>query len=86
MPAVGRQQLDDCRRTWRACTEFARRLVRAGSDRLLVVSPHAPRRGGRFGLWHAERLRGDLGRFDAPEAAIDLPGDAKLTEWSISRR
>lgn len=80
VPEVGRAQLADCRRTWRACTEFARRLVRSAPDRVLLVSPHAPRRTGAFGLSRGRRMRGDLGRFGAPRAAIDLPHDRTLVD------
>ena len=63
-----------------ACREFARRLVANRPDRLFLVSPHSPRERRAFGLWSGERLRGDLGSFGAPGAAVDLPNDREAIE------
>ena len=79
VPEVGGERLDDCRDTWRACRDFAQRMIATRPDRLFLVSPHSPRQGQAFGLWSDERLRGDLGRFSAaPESAVDLPNDPEL--------
>ncbi|MHC4078877.1 MAG: DODA-type extradiol aromatic ring-opening family dioxygenase [Planctomycetota bacterium] len=75
IPDVGRGRVTQCQSTHDACVEFARRLVAARPERLFLVSPHAPRHGGAFGLWAGRRLRGHLGDFGAPEAAVDLPND-----------
>lgn len=79
VPAVGGRRLDDCRPTFEACRDFARRLVASRPDRLFLVSPHSPREPRAFGLWSGDRLRGDLGRFGAAGANVDLPGDPELT-------
>jgi MEMO1 family protein len=53
-------------------------LTAMAPETLVVVSPHAP------GFWDAltvtteDRLRGDLGRFRAPGASHDVPGDPEL--------
>jgi aromatic ring-opening dioxygenase LigB subunit len=75
VPDVGRERHDDCRPTYDGCREFARRLVASEPARLFVVSPHSPRATRAFGLWSGERLQGNLGRFGAPQAAVDLPND-----------
>jgi len=75
VPDVGRERHDDCRPTYDACCEFARRLVAAEPARLFVVSPHSPRARRAFGLWSGERLQGNLGHFGAPRAAVDLAND-----------
>lgn len=80
VPAVGGDRLDACRATVAACREFARRLVEADPDRLLLVSPHSPRRPDACGIWAGKRLRGDLGAFRAPGAAVDLPHDPELAD------
>ncbi|MEM7584275.1 MAG: class III extradiol dioxygenase subunit B-like domain-containing protein [Acidobacteriota bacterium] len=80
VPEVGRERLDDCRATFDACRDVARRMMAARPDRLVLVSPHAPRRNGAFGLWSGTRLRGDLGRFGAPSCAVDLASDAELSD------
>lgn len=75
VPDVGRGRVRQCQGTHDACAEFARRLVATRPKRLFLVSPHAPRHGGAFGLWSGRRLRGDLREFGAPAAAVDLPND-----------
>ncbi len=75
VPDVGRERHDDCRDTYDACLEFARRLVASRPSRLFLVSPHSPRARRAFGLWSGERLQGSLGRFGAPQAAVDLAND-----------
>lgn len=47
-------------------------------DRLVLPSPHSARRRDAFGLWRGPRLRGDLGRFGASQAGVDLPGAPEL--------
>lgn len=78
VPDVGRDRLADCRPTYDACREFARRLVASRPRRLFVVSPHSPRERRAFGLWSGERLRGDLASFGAPRSAVDLPNDLEV--------
>lgn len=78
VPAVGRDRLEDCRATYEACCDFARRLVAARPARLFLISPHSPRRLDAFGIWSGKRLRGDLRDFGAPRAAVDLPNDTEL--------
>ena len=75
VPDVGRGRVVQCQGTHDACVEFAERLVRTRPERLFLVSPHAPRHGGAFGLWAGRRLQGDLGEFGARGAAVDLPND-----------
>ncbi len=76
VPEVGRERLAACRSTVDACREFARRLMASRPDRLLLVSPHSPRRRHAFGLWGGHRHRGDLGRFGAATSSIDLVNDS----------
>ena len=78
VPAVGGARTQGCRPTLEACRELARRLVERRPGRLLMVSPHSPRRAGAFGLWRGELLRGHLGRFGAPDAEVRLANDRQL--------
>ncbi len=75
VPDVGGDRIADCRPTYDACCEFARRLVASEPDRLFLISPHSPRERRAFGLWSGERLAGDLGAFGATRSAVDLPND-----------
>lgn len=53
-------------------------LVRFEPETLVVMSPHAEGFSDAFTVATDVRLRGDLGRFGAPRAAHDVPGDPEL--------
>ncbi len=61
-----------------AMTEAARRIVRAGPETMVLVSPHSPRRRMAFAIWAGGRISGSLARFGAPAAVVDLPADEPL--------
>ncbi len=67
----------DCASTTRACREASRRLLEQEPKRLVLVSPHAPRRGRAFAAY-APPLRGDLRRFGARALRVELDGDPDL--------
>ncbi len=72
VPAVGGAEARRCRRTTRAMRQVAARAVAGAPDRLVVVSPHAPRHRSRWAAW-AGPVRGDLARFRASQVRADLP-------------
>lgn len=85
--------------TVEAMEKAARRVVEHRPDAVVLVSPHAPRRAGGFGLWKDDPLQGSLEGFGAPELAVQLPAHAELVRsieregrlrdlafWSIRRR
>lgn len=75
IPAVAGERLALCSQSHAACSTLARRCVATAPARLVLVSPHAPRRGRGFGLTGGTHLHGNLDEFGAPEVAVDLPGD-----------
>lgn len=72
VPAVAGREAARCARTTRAMREVAARLVHAAPDRLVVVSPHSPRRTDGFGAWRGPH-HGDLAAFRAPQVCVELP-------------
>jgi len=46
----------------------------------VIISPHSPFLAEAFGVWEAERLRGSMARFQAPEVQIELATDRELAE------
>lgn len=78
VPAVGGSRAEGCRATHDACRDLARRMVDQKPDGIVLPSPHAPRRRDAFGLHCGERVTGDLARFGAPDAAVDLPSDPEM--------
>jgi AmmeMemoRadiSam system protein A len=73
-PEVGRDEAVRCQRTTTAMRQVAARAVVAAPDRLVLISPHTPRRRHTAGRWEGP-VRGDLSRFRAPQVAVDLPED-----------
>ncbi len=80
IPSVAMERLDQCRSTTAACREFARRLCAARPDRLVLVSPHAPRKPTAFGIYTGRCLRGDLSRFGVGRVEVSLPNDLDVVE------
>jgi MEMO1 family protein len=80
VPAVGGRRGNQAAASVAAMAEAARRLVKAGPEAVVVISPHAPRRRGAFGIWARVRVSGSLAQFGAPEVTVDLPADETLAE------
>jgi len=80
VPAVGRGRGEECRQTTEACRIFARELLESAPERLVLISPHSPRRAESLGIWDGARLGGDLAAFGAPETHVDLPADIDLAD------
>lgn len=72
LPEVGGREAEQCRRTTRAMREVASRIVRSAPDRLVLLSPHSPRRQHGFSAWSGPH-RGDLAAFGAADLAVQLP-------------
>jgi AmmeMemoRadiSam system protein A/AmmeMemoRadiSam system protein B len=78
VPGVGRGREREAGATVAAMGRMARRLCDGAPQTLVVISPHSPRRRGRFGVWGGARVVGDLGVFRAPHERIDLPADPEF--------
>lgn len=83
VPGVGPDRGDRADRTAAAMSEAARRIIASGPEALVLLSPHAPWRGGAFGIYQG-RNRGSLAEFGAPEAAVSLAPNPKM-ERAIER-
>ncbi len=59
--------------------EVAWRTVASKPDRLVLISPHSPRRPREWGAWSGE-IVGDLERFGHPELAVRLPPAPEVAE------
>lgn len=75
VPGVGRKRLADAAATARAMKLVADHAMAARPDTIVLISPHAPRLPGAFGLWQSARLHGSLEIFGSPEDVVDLPVD-----------
>jgi AmmeMemoRadiSam system protein A len=74
IPTIGDDRAAECARTTHAMGELADRVIAHRPDLLVVVSPHAPRQGGLFGVVDAQRIAGSFARFGFPRLATHLPG------------
>lgn len=66
LPEVGGARSEACADTTRAMRDAARRLLAHEPDVLVVLSPHAPRRGSSWGVYGGPILEGSFARFGAP--------------------
>lgn len=80
VPAVAGRRHAACRDSWAGGRRFASRLVASRAERVVIISPHAPRQDTAFGLWSGSRLQGDLGRFGAPDEGVDVANDEDLVK------
>ena len=78
VPAVGGDRGSRCAATTAAMREVAQRCVDSHPDRLVLISPHTPRAKG-FGALRGTH-RGHLGRFRAPEVAVELPDALEVAQ------
>jgi AMMECR1 domain-containing protein/aromatic ring-opening dioxygenase catalytic subunit (LigB family) len=76
VPAVGGARGEDCASSTAAMAKVARDMVAHDPDVLVVLSPHTPRLERGFSVTTTPRVVGDLSRFGAPEARVDLPNAA----------
>lgn len=79
LPAVGGSESGRCVATTRAMREIAWRIARAQPDRVVLLSPHSPRRRAAFGAWRGPH-RGSLADFHAPQLAVELPDAPEVAE------
>ncbi|MDI6710985.1 MAG: AmmeMemoRadiSam system protein A [Thermoanaerobacterales bacterium] len=80
VPEVGRGEAGKVRATQDALRELGRRIKESGAETLVIISPHGPVFSDAVGLIITPRSGGDLGRFGAPEAAVDRTTDLELAE------
>lgn len=76
---AGPKEAARCRSTTRAMREVAERAVATRPDRLVLISPHSPRRRRKWGAWSG-RHQGDLSRFGTPHVRVDLPDAAEVSQ------
>lgn len=78
IPEVGCGRERQAARTVDALHTMATELVRRRPGAIVVISPHSPRRPGKFGLWKSAVLAGDMARFGHPETTLELANDLEL--------
>lgn len=74
IPAIAGPRASQCAGTTAAMQEAARHVAATRPGVVVVVSPHAPRRPGAWGVVAAPALNGDFARFGQPGVRVALPG------------
>jgi aromatic ring-opening dioxygenase LigB subunit len=80
VPAVGRGRLSEVMATVEAMRHLGQEAQVLEPDTIVLLSPHAPLDPDRMSVGVADRYRGSLAMFGAPESAADLQGDVELAE------
>lgn len=80
VPEVGRESIAEVRGSIDAMAEFTRRIIDAGAETVVVISPHAPLDARAFVAYHTPTLYGDFANFRAPAAQVDFPLAAELLQ------
>lgn len=80
VPEVGREYLRDVDASVRGMREFARRLLAAAPETVVIISPHTPVDPDAFSARWAAQLEGNLRDFRAPEVDYKYANDLELLE------
>ncbi|HEX8178903.1 MAG TPA: class III extradiol dioxygenase subunit B-like domain-containing protein [Pyrinomonadaceae bacterium] len=78
VPEVGREAIAEVRGSIDAMRALTERMLAAGAETLVIVSPHAPLDARAFVVYDEPELHGDFADFRAPEATVSAPLDAEL--------
>ncbi|HEX5966195.1 MAG TPA: hypothetical protein VFY51_09685, partial [Pyrinomonadaceae bacterium] len=66
VPEVGRESIADVRASIDAMAELTRRVVEAGAESIILISPHAPLEVDSFVAYEGPKVYGDFSNFRAP--------------------
>ncbi|MDQ2976676.1 MAG: AmmeMemoRadiSam system protein A [Acidobacteriota bacterium] len=83
VPEVGREAMEDVRGSIDAMAEFTQRIIDAGAQTVVIISPHAPLDARAFVAYHTPKLHGDFANFRAPAAQVEFPLDEELLQAII---
>ncbi|CCO07837.1 AmmeMemoRadiSam system protein A [Desulforamulus hydrothermalis] len=80
VPAVGGDESAKIAVTRQAMRELGQRLKASGAATLVMISPHAAVFGDAIAINGLPETRGDLGRFGAPQAAVNCRYNKELAD------
>jgi MEMO1 family protein len=78
VPEVGRESIVDVRASIDAMAELTRRVVEAGAESIILISPHAPLEVDSFVAYEGPRVYGDFSNFRAPGTEFSTVVDDEL--------
>jgi AmmeMemoRadiSam system protein B len=80
VPEVGREAIEEVRGSIDAMAEFTQRVIDAGAETVVIISPHAPLDARAFVAYHTPKLHGDFANFRAPAAQVEFSLDEELLQ------
>ncbi|MFN2515130.1 MAG: AmmeMemoRadiSam system protein A [Pyrinomonadaceae bacterium] len=80
VPEVGGESIAQVRGSIDAMAEMTRRIIEAGAETVILISPHAPLDPQAFIAYHTPHLCGDFAKFHAPSAKVEFSLDQELLE------
>ena len=78
VPEVGRESIRDVVDSIDAMAELARRVIDAGAETVVLISPHAPLEADSFVAYNGPEVVADFSRFNAPDTYFTAPVDEEL--------
>jgi AmmeMemoRadiSam system protein A/AmmeMemoRadiSam system protein B len=78
VPEVGRESIAAVRASIDAMAELTRRVVEAGADSVILISPHAPLEVDSFVAYEGPTVYGDFSNFHAPGTEFSALVDDEL--------
>ncbi|HYL98364.1 MAG TPA: AmmeMemoRadiSam system protein B [Blastocatellia bacterium] len=78
VPEVGGDRILEVAQSQRALRDFARQLVQAGPDSLVLISPHSPLDARCFLARSTPELAGDFAEFRASKVRLKFKNDLEL--------
>src|SRR6185503_19121887 len=78
VPEVGRESIADVRASIEAMAELTRRVVEAGAESIILISPHAPLEVDSFVAYEGPKVYGDFSNFRAPGTEFSAVVDDEL--------
>jgi MEMO1 family protein len=78
VPEVGRDACVDVQNSIGAMAELTARVIAAGAETIILISPHAPLEPSSFVAYDGPQLYGDFANFRAPTATVHAELDEEL--------
>jgi AmmeMemoRadiSam system protein A/AmmeMemoRadiSam system protein B len=78
VPEVGRDASVEVRRSIEAMAELTDRVIRSGSETIVIISPHARLESAAFVAYDGPKLFADFANFRAPTATVHAELDEEL--------
>src|SRR6185369_17559121 len=84
VPEVGREAIAEVSQSIDGMANLAGRVMAAGAETVIIISPHAPLEADAFVAYGGPQLYGDFANFRAPTATVHAELDEELLN-EISR-